>query len=201
DRRTARDTIWIDFPVFDGHIRAQWEEDALEGYWVLRNRPDYQIRFKALHGQHYRFFQTPAEPVADISGRWLCRFGIDSDKIDTLICVFILHGNALTGTFLSRTGDSRFLEGSVSGDRMFLSVFDGTHAYLYEAKILPDGQLSGIYRSGTHYKTYWDAVRTEIQSVAELADPYALTQMKVDGPFTLTLPNPDGIPVSIHEPP
>ena len=56
---------------------------------------------------------------------------------------------------MTNTGDDRYLEGQVNGDRLYLSTFDGTHAYLYEAKILPDGQLSGIYRSGNHYKTYW----------------------------------------------
>lgn len=56
---------------------------------------------------------------------------------------------------MTNTGDDRYLEGVVNGDRLHLSVFDGSHAYLYEAKIL-NGQLSGIYRSGKHYKTYWE---------------------------------------------
>ncbi|HJW28695.1 MAG TPA: hypothetical protein VJ508_05520, partial [Saprospiraceae bacterium] len=47
DRRTGHDTVWIDFPVYDSHIRAAYEEDNMEGWWVARNRKDYQIRFKA----------------------------------------------------------------------------------------------------------------------------------------------------------
>lgn len=201
DRRTGRDTVWIDFPLYDAHIRAQYEEDALEGYWVVRNRKEYQIRFKALHGQAHRFLQLPEPPAADVSGHWLCQFGLDTGKPDTMIGDFQQEGNALHGTFLSPTGDFRYLEGTVSGDRMFLSVFDGSHAYLFEAKILADGKLSGIYRSGNHYKTYWEGERTTMHSSKDIANPYTLTRMRSDVPFTLTLPDTDGKLVSVHAPP
>jgi len=202
DRRTGRDTVYIDFPVFDSHIQAEYEEDALEGYWVARNRQDYRIRFKALNGQAFRFFQVPDAPAADLSGHWLCRFGLDKESVDTLIGDFRQEGNRLTGTFLDPTGDYRFLEGTVSGDRMFLSVFDGSHAFLFEAKILPDGKLSGVFRSGTHHKTYWEGERTDITSSRSLKDPYAMTTMVLGQEvFRLTLPDPQGNPVSIHEAP
>ena len=64
DRRTARDTLWIDFPLYDSHIQAQYEEDAIEGWWVAGNRKDYRIKFKALHSQPYRFFQNPDPPAS-----------------------------------------------------------------------------------------------------------------------------------------
>ena len=201
DRRTGRDTLWIDFPVYDSHIRAQYEEDAIEGVWVARNRKDYQIKFKALHGQDYRFFQNPEPPAANITGRWLCSFSIESEKPDTSVGDFIQEGNHVTGTFMSSTGDDRFLEGTVSGDRLFLSVFDGSHAYLYEAKILADGSMSGIYRSGNHYKTYWEAKRADSLDLSILGDPMKLTYMKSAGPFTLSLPAPDGTVHDLSKPP
>lgn len=193
DRRIGRDSLWIDFPVYDSYIRGEYEEDAIEGFWIVRNRKDYKIRFKALHGQEYRFFQNPDPPAANITGRWESHFGIENEKPDTLIGDFVQDGNKLTGTFMSATGDDRFLEGQVSGDRMFLSVFDGTHAYLYEAKILPDGTLTGIYRSGNHFKTYWDAQRRDSMDLLELGDPYALTEIRdIQIPFTVSFPDPDG---------
>lgn len=202
DRRTGRDTVYIDFPVFDSHIQAEYEEDALEGFWVVRNRKDYRVRFKALNGQAFRFFQVPESPLADLTGHWLCRFGLDRESVDTLIGDFRQEGNKLTGTFLDPTGDYRFLEGTVSGDRMFLSVFDGSHAFLVEAKVLPDGKLSGLFRSGTHYKTYWEGERTELTSARSLADPYTMTQMVArEEEFQLTLPDPEGNPVRVHAAP
>ena len=192
NRRTARDTIRIDFPVYDSYITAQYEEDALEGWWVVKNRKDYRIKFKALHGQAYRFFQMPDPPAADLTGKWDCRFSIESETPTRALGEFVQEGNRITGTFLSATGDDRFLEGVVNGDRLHLSVFDGSHAYLYEAKILPGGQLSGIYRSGNHYKTYWEGNRADTMTAIQLGDPLALTQMKASGPFTLSLPDSKG---------
>lgn len=193
DRRTSHDTLWIDFPVYDSHIRASYQEDAIEGFWVARNRKDYQVRFKAMHSQEYRFLPLPEKPAADITGRWECKFEIDTDSPSTSIGDFVQKGNYVTGTFMSLTGDDRFLEGQVSGDRLFLSVFDGSHAYLYEAKILSDGTLSGIYRSGNHYKTYWEAKRNDSLRLSDLGDALQLTQMKTQGEkFDFSLPDTEG---------
>src|SRR5678810_966860 len=41
DRKTGRDTLWIDFPVYDSHFRAQYQEDWIEGWWIAGNRKDY----------------------------------------------------------------------------------------------------------------------------------------------------------------
>src|SRR5688572_25375987 len=202
DRRTARDTLWIDFPVYDSHIQAQFEEDAIEGWWVARNRKDYKIRFTALNGQNFRFFQNPDPPAANLTGKWECYFGVETDQPDTSIGEFIQTGNKLTGTFMSPTGDDRYLEGTVSGDHMFLSVFDGSHAYLFEAKILSDGSLTGIYRSGNHFKTYWEGKRNDTITLSDLADPLSLTKMKTeDQPFSIDLKDPDGISYNLSEGP
>ena len=77
---------------------------------------------------------------------------------------------------------------------MFLSTFDGSHAYLFEAKLLEDGSLSGIYRSGNHYKTYWSARKDDS---VELRDPHGLTHM-VDSSALLSFRfvNPEGKMVS-----
>ncbi|MDQ3017224.1 MAG: TlpA family protein disulfide reductase [Bacteroidota bacterium] len=193
DRRTSHDTLWVEFPIYDSYLRVKYEEDAIEGFWVARNRKDYQVKFKALHGQMHRFFQTPEAPAVNLTGRWECHFEIDTEKPSTSIGDFVQEGNKLTGTFMSPTGDDRFLEGQVSGNRMFLSVFDGSHAYLYEAKILPDGSLTGIYRSGSHYKTYWEAIRSDTIELNDLGDPFSLTQMKnPEQSFVVSLPDPDG---------
>ncbi len=202
DRKTGRDTLWIDFPVYDSHIKAQYEEDAIEGWWVARNRKDYQIQFKALHGHTNRFFQLPDPPIADLSGRWECNFEIETDHPYKAIGDFVQKGNLLTGTFITNTGDDRYLEGQINGDRLYFSAFDGSHAYLYEAKILPDGQLTGIYRSGKHYKTYWGGNRNDTIENSDLGDPFTLTRMKNEGEsFTLALPDPEGKIVDISLPP
>lgn len=199
DRRTARDTIRIGFPVYDSYIQAQCEEDAIEGWWIVNNRKDYRIQFKALNGQPYRFFQTLEPPVANLTGKWDCNFEIETENPTRAIGEFVQNGNQLTGTFLNPTGDDRYLEGVVSGDRLHLSVFDGSHAYLYEAKILPDGTLSGIYRSGNHFKTYWEGKRTDTLELKDLGDPLTLTKMNSDEAFELSLPDANGNMIDISK--
>lgn len=199
DRRTARDTLRIDFPVYDSHIEAQAEEDAIEGYWVVHNRKDYRIKFSALNGQSYRFFQLMDPPAADLSGFWNCNFEIDTDHPTHAIGQFKQDSNHITGTFMTATGDDRYLEGVVNGNRLFLSVFDGSHAYLYEAKIMPDGQLTGIYRSGNHYKTYWEGQRTDSLDQSYLGDPLQLTKIKSKEPVTLNLRDQDGQLIDLNK--
>jgi thiol-disulfide isomerase/thioredoxin len=201
DRRTGRDTLWIDFPVYDSHIQAQYEEDAIEGFWVARNRKDYKIRFKAHHGQDWRFFQNPEPPKFNITGRWAASFEIETDNPGKSIGEFVQNGNSIKGTFLSPTGDDRFLEGTVSGDRMFLSVFDGSHAYLYEAKILSDTSMTGIYRSGNHYKTYWEANRDDSITLQDLGDALTMTSIRDHAPFTIALPTPQGEIIDLKKAP
>ena len=104
----------------------------------------------------------------------------------------------VTGTFRTETGDYRYLEGKMSGDRLYLSVFDGAHAFLFEAKYFEDGSLSGIYRSGNTYKVYWTAHR---DSTFQLTSPYELTYLK-EGfeTFEFAFPDLQGNIVSLSDP-
>jgi thiol-disulfide isomerase/thioredoxin len=201
DRKTGRDTLWIDFPVYDSHFRIQYQEDWIEGWWVAGNRKDYKIKFKAKYGENFRFFENPDPPKINLTGKWECNFEVETKTPYKAIGDFKQDGNHITGTFLTLTGDDRYLEGQVSGDRLFLSVFDGSHAYLYEAKVLPDGTLSGIYRSGTHYKTYWEGKRNDTIQFLDLGDPLAQTVMKSEDVFSVSLPTPEGQLVNLHHPP
>jgi thiol-disulfide isomerase/thioredoxin len=201
DRKTARDTLWIDFPVYESNIKAEYQEDWIEGWWVARNRKDYKIKFKATYGKTNRFFELPEPPKANLTGKWECNFEVETPTPSRAIGDFKQDGNHITGTFMTLTGDDRYLEGQVNGDRLFLSVFDGSHAYLYEAKILTDGTLSGVYRSGIHYKTYWDGKRNDTIQFTDLGDPLQQTVMKSDEVFSISLPTPEGTIVNLNSPP
>ncbi|MDX1479848.1 MAG: TlpA disulfide reductase family protein, partial [Saprospiraceae bacterium] len=198
DVRRGRDTIQIDFPVYGSYIRADYEEDAIEGYWYVPSRgPDYRIPFRALHGKLRRFDHSVAEPTINVDGRWKAMFEVETNDPYPAIGYFRQQGDSLTGTFLTETGDYRFLEGNVMGDRMFLSVFDGAHAFLFEAKQLEDGTLSGIFRSGNHYKTYWSAARSDTFT---LRDPYTLTYLNEGyDAFDFTAETLDGETVSLSD--
>ncbi len=171
----AKDSIRIDFPVYDTHIEALVEADVMEGEWVVHYRPDYRVHFVARHGQDWRFTTLKKPPAMDLSGRWACTFGLSENEPYPAIAEFEQDGNHLLGTFLTETGDYRFLEGTVQADKFYLSAFDGAHAFLFEGKIMPDSTLIGLFYSGTHYKTTWEARR---DPDFRLASPDSLTWLK-----------------------
>lgn len=180
DRSTAYDTIRIKFPEYNSYIHAEFKEEVLQGEFVDRNRGNnYRIPFVAKYGENSRFSALEKEPSADLSGSWAVTFGKGNSEWKA-IGEFQQNENQLSGTFLTETGDLRFLEGVMYGDEMWLSTFDGTHAYLFKAKFQGDS-LSGFYKSGNHYKTSWVAHRTED---AQFKNPDSLSRVTNENALT-----------------
>ncbi|MEM9930226.1 MAG: TlpA disulfide reductase family protein [Bacteroidota bacterium] len=196
DQQAGRDTLRVDFPVYDTHISAYHEENVIEGVFVVHYRDNYRIPFKAYFGQDHRFTVLRKAPVADISGKWAVEFGMGDEVPYPGIAEFEQEGNHLKGTFRTETGDYRFLEGTVQADKAYLSVFDGSHAFLFEAKINNDGTLDGTFRSGRHYITRWTARRDDN---FKLASPDALTLMNEDIPLSFNFPTVEGKMVSLQD--
>lgn len=193
------DSISFQFPVFDSEIRAKITDNSImDGHWFnLYGGTDYIIPFHAGITKKGRFKRNPIEPVTDISGKWEATFspGIEGVEEKT-IGQFVQDGNTLTGTFLTTTGDKRFLEGLVDGDSLFLSTFDGAHAYLFEGKT--GDTIFGIYYSGKGWNEPWTAVRNEN---FELEDPEKMTELTSEtDKIDFTFPGLDGNPVSLSDP-
>jgi peroxiredoxin len=106
----------------------------------------------------------------NVAGRWSAVFGSGAVR-DTTVGEFKQTGNKLTGTFLTTTGDYRYLEGTVSGDKLYLSCFDGGHAFLFTATIKDDQTIT----DGKFGGEGWAAVKN---ANAKLPDAYSLTALK-----------------------
>lgn len=168
DKETGKDSIRIEFPVFDSHISALYEERVIEGYWELHYKENYRIPFVAFFGQSERFKRSGKKPVTDLTGRWNCKFEAGTDDQYDAIGEFIQDGEHLAGTFLTETGDYRYLEGIVQGNEFKLSCFDGAHAFLFEGKISGQDSIQGTFLSGKHYSAFWTGLRDD---TASLRDP------------------------------
>ena len=197
---SARDSITVRFPLNDSYITGYHEDGIIEGVFVDESRGDYAIPFTAFHGEDYRFSQLAKEPAADLTGRWATTFGVDDEtEAYPAIAEFEQDGNHLAGTFLTTTGDYRYLDGTVQADRFYLSTFDGGHVFLFAGKILEDGSLLGIFRSGNHYQTIWEATR---DAGATLASAEAETVITDAGPVAVVGFDPSsGRAVSILDEP
>ena len=181
------DSISIRLAVFNSLIKAKLTSDStLTGEFIDRSREgDYRIPLKGSKGIVERFVRK-ADPTTTINGSWSVSFSPGTKDSSTAIGEFRQRGGIVEGTFLTPTGDFRFLEGVVSGDSVMLSAFDGSHAYLFRAKVMGDS-ISGMFWSGTHWKEPWTAARNEN---AQLPDSRSLTFLK-PGHDRLTFSFPD----------
>lgn len=181
------DSLHVRLPVFNTAIHARILSDStLSGVFVDYSRQsEYSI---PLFGRKdiLRRFPQRTEATSDVSGRWSVGFSPNSPKAYSAIGEFRQDGNDLAGTFLTTTGDFRFLEGVVSGDSLFLSGFDGAHALLFKARVSGDSIVGGFW-SGTHWHEQWKAVRNQ---EASLPNSEQLTAMK-QGKTTFEFSFPD----------
>ncbi len=166
----------IRMPGYETRLTADAAGDQLHGeiYLDKLGGKDQHIPLTATWGVGYRFFANSAANHADMSGRWAVTLIDDSGASEIAVGEFAQSGDIITGTFLTPTGDQRFLAGQVQGDELYLSTFDGGHVFLYKAKLTADGTLAGDYWSGLKYHEKWTAKR---DAGAALPDAYQLTAM------------------------
>ena len=189
------DSVHLPMPVFDTEINARITGNQWIGHWRKNYEANYLVPFVATYGDDHRFAEITTSNPAALGGRWSVDFADDSLQA---VGEFQQEGSYLTGSFLTSTGDYRYLEGSVEGNQLRLSAFDGEHAFLFHATLQEDGTLQGDFWSGQHYHTTWVAKRDED---AALADANQLTYLKEGyDRLNFTFPDLDGEPVSLDDP-
>ncbi|MDR6941821.1 peroxiredoxin family protein [Mucilaginibacter pocheonensis] len=199
DVTTKGDSVFIHMPLFNSEFRLKLDAGSLKGQWVRHlGERDATIEFAAEPNTAWRFVKTPVKPTYNIEGRWLAVMGEGEDR-DTTIGEFKQNGTKLTGTFLTTTGDYRFLEGSVSGDKLYLSCFDGGHAYAFTATVKDAGTITdGKFYAGATSVQPWSAIKNEN---AKLPDAYSLTALKPGyKKIDFTFKDMNGKEVSLQDP-
>ncbi|MCB0480930.1 MAG: TlpA family protein disulfide reductase [Flavobacteriales bacterium] len=173
--RYTGDSIFIRMDPYDSEIQAKITGSQMLGVWMNYSRGNnYHLPFHARAGENQRFY-FDQKPVAKISGRFKVQFG-EVENAEDAIAEFVQNGNLVIGTFLTETGDYRYLEGSLDGDHLQLSCFDGAHAFLFEATVHNENKIvSGRFYSGSHYETSWKASRNE---KFKLRKPTSITGMQ-----------------------
>ncbi len=173
------DSTKISMPFFDSEFMVAVYEDSLIGRWT-KIYADHVVSMpiKALYNNQNRFEIVKHNQNKDFEGTWNTIF-MNDDYTDTsgAIGEFKIVGNKLYGTFLSTTGDYRYLEGVTDSDKLYLSTFDGSHAYLFTAEISKDGSKieKGVMYSGWAGKQIWNAIK---DPNAKLPNADSLTFLK-----------------------
>lgn len=189
----ADDSLHIPMQLFDSEIVAKPANGKLVGFWK-KYREGVEIGslpFEATPNVNYRF--KPEEiSVKDgkgaVTAKWNTTFiskdGKDSSKA---VGIFEQNGGVVTGTFLTPTGDYRFLAGTANNDSLYLSCFDGSNLYLFRAEIQNDGTLKGDFHAGFKGFKTWNAFK---DPNAQLPDAGSLTYLR-PGYKTLDFSFPD----------
>jgi thiol-disulfide isomerase/thioredoxin len=191
------DSVFIKMPVFDAEIKAVINEKGdLRGVYTKAPK-NLMVPFEAIYDVFFKY-PTQSNTHKSIAGNWEVTFspntkdsykakGVFKDGID----------NKISGTFLTETGDYRFLDGVLNGQRMSLSCFDGAHAFLFDGLVENDSIKSGMFYSGNHYIEPWVAVRND---KFELTDPNTLTYLKQGyDKIEFSFPDLNGNKVSLND--
>lgn len=195
--RFSGDSCFFRLPIFDSEFKGKMKNSGhVSGLWFNYFKCcDYTLPFEAQYGENYRFkLSSDTQKTRQIAGKWEVTFSPETEDEYKAIGVFEQTGNKATGTFMTETGDYRFLEGVIDGNRLELSCFDGSHAFLFDASLLENEELKGMFYSGKHWKEPWIAKRN---SSFELTNPDSLTFIK-DGynGIAFSFPDVDGKMIS-----
>ncbi|HTA62150.1 MAG TPA: TlpA disulfide reductase family protein [Bacteroidia bacterium] len=190
------DSVFFKMPVFDTEFRCKFFPGLLQGVWINHSKKENNvIPFSAIFGQTDRF-KARVITRADFAGRWETTFGIGTPDSSKAIGVFKQKMQVVTGTFLSESGDYRYLEGIADGKNLYLSTFDGAHAYLFTGVVDEKGVVNGDFYSGLSGHEKFKAVPN---TRFELRDPYSITKTVKGQPVDFSFTNTEGTKVSLSD--
>ena len=183
------DSMVFSFPVFNNafHLAVADNGSVLRGYWVrydagnqrypLELRRDDGERFPGEHAEGYPAVVRPRYKMT-----------LESDATPSTPAVWELDRvsiNGFYGSILTESGDYRFLQGNVVGKTLWMSTFDGIHAYVFKAQIARDGSMKGHHFSGKKYVAPFTATPSETFA---LRDPESIARMKPGARLNAVLP-------------
>jgi len=200
----AGDSATIKLHVFDAALVVRADgKDKLKGTWVkydaktpyrvplvaTTGKSDTQINpsneelFGENDGSAGKFI--PALHMAMLKGAtYKVEFKEDDGKSYPAVGIIKLDSagfNRLTGTFLTTTGDYRYLAGSMAlrnkEQHLLLSTFDGNHAFLFDGQydVKNMSVIKGDFYAGKSGHETWTAT---LDPKAKLPDADTLTYLK-----------------------
>lgn len=167
------DSVFFRMPVFESEFKTQMQPDgSLKGIWLKGTAvKTQQWPFVAMPDKK-RFDASQGAAKNNISGRWSVTITRANGTTRPAVAEFVQKGNNLTGTFLTPSGDYRYLQGVVTGDLLLLSTFDGAHAYTFSAKIVHANKIAeGFFGSGIAGKETWIAEKNNNAGLPEGVAP------------------------------
>ncbi|MBM3185920.1 MAG: TlpA family protein disulfide reductase [Bacteroidetes bacterium] len=177
--KSDKDSVTAFFPESEAYLKFKLAQNNTEilGYWVNPNKKSVmKIPFNAW--QVNEIIEL-APNTSNITGRWKTTFSPNSKEPENAVGLFEQTAGTIKGTFLTETGDYRYLAGTIGTNQFQMSTFNGSWAFRFEGKVVGDS-IYGIFYSGKSYQTTWIGVRDQ---EAKLTDEKNLTYVVNDKPI------------------
>lgn len=178
DIKQKGDSLFITLPFFSSGITAKIiSGNSLQGVYIKKFADRKQvIPFSASFGIKERY-AAHSKPQYNIHGSWDVVFEDSKNKPTKAVGNFTQSADGkVKGSFLTPTGDYRYLEGIVTADTLQLSGFDGGFATLFTAIIKNDSTIENAnFYSGAAAHEQWTATKNEF---AKLPDEFSYSHLR-----------------------
>ncbi len=192
------DSVFIPIPAYDAVMKAQVRGDYMSGMLVklYANNPGARVPFTAQKSILPRFIDNGEKATVSLDGTWEITV-LDNDSAKQVGIFRQTENGALTGSILTSTGDYRYFEGSVHGNRFQLSAFGGMTPYLIQGQFSDADHFTAELLTPTSVTRF----KASRNPDATLPDAYTMTSLK-EGYTSLRfqLPDLDGRMVSLSDP-
>ena len=169
----SKDSIFIKSKVFEGFIKGVLIDNKINGFFTIESL-DRSVPFSSYKSNN-RFNIDFDENKKLTLNRWKFTFNPNKDNASFSVGIFNSIGqNEISATFRTTTGDYGYMHGGYKENKIVLSTFNGSRAYLFEAEMNKDS-IEGVMYAGNHSKTI---VKGVIDNNFELSNEYSLTSLK-----------------------
>lgn len=174
--KLTADSLVVPLHIFDTELRAVFKDGRFTGFWSKKYADGYQVPFTAEKSTEVNSDNTdPQSPPVQLALKYRVYFESEIEDSTVAIGQFEQNGSDLKGTFLTETGDYRYLKGKVEGHQLKLSTFDGEHAFVFSGTVNEQGVIDGTFLSGKTWHENWTAYA---DPKVVLADAGSLTYLK-----------------------
>jgi len=176
-KKRIGDTIVYQFPAQDAEWRVAFEKDFSEarGWWINYNKK-VPVRYPVhLYMTLSEMIPKPDIIFPELFGRWKVLFEPGTPNEEVLVAVFQQEMNGrIFGSFLSETGDYRYLHGYAANGKLHLQTYTGYWAFVVEADLNGSNEMNGVFYSGGKSSTQFKAIKDE---TVQLRDEAELTYL------------------------
>ncbi len=176
-KKRIGDTIVYQFPAQDAEWRVAFEKDFSEarGWWINYNKK-VPVRYPVhLYMTLSEMIPKPDIIFPELFGRWKVLFEPGTPNEEVLVAVFQQEMNGrIFGSFLSETGDYRYLHGYAANGKLHLQTYTGYWAFVVEADLNGSNEMNGVFYSGGKSSTQFKSIKDE---TVQLRDEAELTYL------------------------